>query len=107
MVGAVADLIDAGRLKLYCVDSFDGQSWSNSQIPLEERARQHVRYEEWILNDVMQWIYQDCGGTVQAGQFFRGFPPSYRCGARSSLPDSEFFRGWSGCGAAGVPIEPT
>jgi esterase/lipase superfamily enzyme len=67
MVGAVADLIDAGRLKLYCVDSFDAQSWSNSEIPLEERARQHGRYEEWILNDVMPWIYRDCGGTVEAG----------------------------------------
>ena len=39
MVGAVAGLIDAGRLKLYCVDSFDAESWSNQQIPLEERAR--------------------------------------------------------------------
>ena len=39
MVGAVGDLIDAGRVKLYCVDSFDAASWSNRQIPLEERAR--------------------------------------------------------------------
>ena len=38
MVGAVADLIDAGRLKLYCVDSYDAASWSNHDIPLEERA---------------------------------------------------------------------
>ena len=33
MVGAVAGLIDAGRLKLYCVDSFDAASWSNAAIP--------------------------------------------------------------------------
>ena len=29
MVAAVAGLIDAGRLKLYCVDSYDAASWSN------------------------------------------------------------------------------
>ena len=29
MVGAVGDLIEAGRVKLYCVDSFDRESWSN------------------------------------------------------------------------------
>src|ERR1700753_4224461 len=36
MVGAVADLIDAGRLKLYCVDSYDASSWFDQGIPLEE-----------------------------------------------------------------------
>ena len=41
MVGAVADLIEAGRVKLYCVDSYDAASWSNRAIPLEERARAH------------------------------------------------------------------
>ena len=29
MVGAVADLIDAGRVKLYCVDSADARPWSD------------------------------------------------------------------------------
>ena len=65
MVGAVAGLIDAGRLKLYCVGSFDAQSWSNERIPLEERARQHASYESWILNEVTAWIYADCGGAVE------------------------------------------
>ncbi|HEY6278020.1 MAG TPA: alpha/beta hydrolase-fold protein [Streptosporangiaceae bacterium] len=65
MVGAVAGLIDAGRLKLYCADSFDDQSWSNQAIPLEERARRHGHYESWILNEVTGWIDADCGGTVE------------------------------------------
>jgi esterase/lipase superfamily enzyme len=65
MVGAVAGLIDAGRLKLYCVDSFDTQSWSSHQLPLEERARQHRRYESWILNQVTGWIHADCGGAIE------------------------------------------
>jgi len=61
MVGAVSDLLDAGRLKLYCVDSYDAQSWSNTAIPVEERARQHGRYESWILEHVVPWIRADCG----------------------------------------------
>ena len=28
MVDVVADLIDGGRVKLYCVDSYDGETWS-------------------------------------------------------------------------------
>jgi esterase/lipase superfamily enzyme len=65
MIGAVSDLIDAGRLKVYCVDSYDAASWSNQDIPLEERARQHGRYESWILDEVVPWIHRDCGGAVE------------------------------------------
>ena len=65
MVGAVEGLIDAGRLKLYCVDSYDAASWSNHDIPLEERARRHGRYESWIVGDVVPWIYRDCGGQSE------------------------------------------
>jgi esterase/lipase superfamily enzyme len=65
MIGALSDLIDRGRVKLYCVDSYDAGSWSNWDIPLEERARRHGRYESWILGQVIPWIYQDCGGPVE------------------------------------------
>jgi esterase/lipase superfamily enzyme len=47
MIGAIAGLLDAGRVKLYCVDSYDAASWSNCEIPLEERARQHGGPHDW------------------------------------------------------------
>jgi esterase/lipase superfamily enzyme len=65
MIGAVAGLIDAGRVKIYCVGSHDAASWSNRGIPLEERAREHERYESWIVADVMPWIHADCGGAAE------------------------------------------
>jgi esterase/lipase superfamily enzyme len=69
MVGAVAGLLDPGRLKLYCVDSYDAASWSNRDIPVEERARRHGGYEAWILGEVLRWIYQDCGGAAEVMTF--------------------------------------
>ncbi len=63
MIDAVSDLLAAGRVKLYCVDSFDGESWSNLSIPLEERARRHQVYELWILDEVVPFVRDDCGGT--------------------------------------------
>src|SRR4051794_20646192 len=53
MIDAVAGLVDAGRAKVYCVDSFDGQSWSNRSIALEDRARAHGAYEAWLLERVV------------------------------------------------------
>jgi esterase/lipase superfamily enzyme len=64
MVGAVADLIDAGRVKLYCVDSFDAQTWSRADLPLEERARRHGAYESWIVDHVVPFVHADCGGPT-------------------------------------------
>jgi len=34
MVGAIGDLLEAGRVKLYCLDSHDMASWSNRSIAL-------------------------------------------------------------------------
>jgi esterase/lipase superfamily enzyme len=65
MVDGVAELIDGGRVKLYCVDSADGETWSDRSIPLEERARRHDGYEQWILNTVVPWIADDCGGWAE------------------------------------------
>ncbi len=62
MVDAVADLIDGGRVKLYCVDSFDAQTWSRAELPLEERARRHGAYESWIVDHVVPFVHADCGG---------------------------------------------
>jgi len=62
MVDVVADLVDGGRVKLYCVDSYDGPSWSDRSIPLEERARRHGAFESWIVDQVTPWIHDDCGG---------------------------------------------
>jgi esterase/lipase superfamily enzyme len=65
LVDALSGLLDSGRLKLYCVDSYDAESWSNHSIALEERARRHGHYQEWILGDVLPWIYADCGGPLE------------------------------------------
>lgn len=64
MVAAVGDLVEAGRVKLYCVDAFDAATWSNRTIPLEERARRHGSYEAWIVDEVVPWIHHDCGGPT-------------------------------------------
>jgi esterase/lipase superfamily enzyme len=64
MLDMVQDLVDGGRVKLYCVDSYDAQSWSKYDAPLEERARAHGAYESWIVDQVVPWIHEDCGGPA-------------------------------------------
>ena len=53
MIGAISWLIDDGRVKVYCVDSFDAGSWARNDLALEDRARMHEGYEDWIVNRVV------------------------------------------------------
>jgi esterase/lipase superfamily enzyme len=65
MIDAVAQLVDDGRVKFYCVDSADAYTWSDRSVPVEERARRHAGYESWIVDSVMPWIAADCGGATE------------------------------------------
>jgi esterase/lipase superfamily enzyme len=65
MLEAVRWLLDSGRVKLYCIDSFDAATWSDDSLPIEERARRHDTYEGWLLDTVLPWIDADCGGSRQ------------------------------------------
>jgi esterase/lipase superfamily enzyme len=62
MIDAIGELLDAGRVKVYCVESFDAGSWRRDDLPLEERARLHGIFEDWILNAVVPAVFSDTGG---------------------------------------------
>ena len=57
MVEALDPLLSAGRIKLYCVDSADAQTWSDHSLSLDERARRHHDNERWVLHDVVPTIH--------------------------------------------------
>ena len=76
MVDALAPLLESGRLKLYCVDSWDSGSWFDDWLPLDERAVRHGAFEDWLLRHVVPWIHHDCGGPTPialAGTSFGAF----------------------------------
>jgi esterase/lipase superfamily enzyme len=65
MVHAIAPLLEAGRVKLYAVDSYESGSWLALDLPLEERARRHELFEDWIVNQVVPFLHVDCGGPAE------------------------------------------
>jgi esterase/lipase superfamily enzyme len=88
MVDAVGGLLEAGRVKLYCVDSWDSWTWQAHDVPLEERARRHDAYEAWIVDRVASWIAEDCRGTseiVVTGVSFGAYHAANFCLRRADL----------------------
>jgi len=65
MVGSISPQIEAGQIKLFCVDSIDSQSWANQAAHPADRARRHQDYDRYITTEVTPFVRQHCGGIVQ------------------------------------------
>ncbi|MDB6095159.1 MAG: putative esterase [Verrucomicrobia bacterium] len=61
LIDSVAHLVDAGRVKIYCPDGIDEQSWYNQSIHPADRVRTHMAYENVILHDVVPFAQRDTG----------------------------------------------
>ncbi|WP_392542749.1 esterase family protein [Oryzobacter telluris] len=62
MLDAVRWLVDEGRVSLFCVDSLDAWSWSNRDLPTEERARRAGAYGAWLSEQVLPHVVAETGG---------------------------------------------
>ncbi len=65
MVNAVSHLIEAGKIKLYTVDSVDSQSWANFNLHPADRAWRHQDYDGYIIQEVNPFIKTHCRNTDQ------------------------------------------
>lgn len=53
MVNALAPEIDAGKMRLVCVDGIDGETWSASDRPPRERIKRHEAWFHYVLDELV------------------------------------------------------
>ncbi len=58
MVASVAHKLEQGELQLFCVDSIDGESWYNRDVPPRWRIARQVQYESYLWEEVRPLIRQ-------------------------------------------------
>lgn len=76
LLDAARPALDAGLVKILCVPSYDEQSWSASWKPLQDRARAHLAYEDWVMWQAVPLLLDACGGrrdVVTAGTSLGAF----------------------------------
>jgi esterase/lipase superfamily enzyme len=64
MIDALRDLIDGGKLKVYCLESNVSEAWTRKENPPEWRIDRHRRYERWLIEQFVPWVYADLGGPM-------------------------------------------
>ena len=70
MVDALAGLIDAGRVRLFCVDSADDASWYAGYAPTDYRLTSLGGYFDLVENELAQLVRNeapDAGAPIVAG----------------------------------------
>ena len=60
MIASIGHLIEAGRIKVYCPDGIDHESWLNNQTDPHWRAVRHNAYQDFIVSNLVPAIRVDC-----------------------------------------------
>jgi esterase/lipase superfamily enzyme len=59
-VEAAAHLIEGGKLKLYCPESLDRESWLAAGVDPHWRGVRHNAYQDYLVKDLVPAIRADC-----------------------------------------------
>ncbi len=60
MIDAIAGFIDDGRIKLFCVDSIDAESWYDFGVSPAERNARHESYDRYVTDEAVAFIRDHC-----------------------------------------------
>jgi esterase/lipase superfamily enzyme len=60
MIEALGELIDGGKLKLYCTESNVAEAWTRRDRDPAWRIRRHQAYETYVVDELAAYIRADC-----------------------------------------------
>jgi len=60
MIDSIAHVIESGKVKVFCVDGVDSESWFNGGLPPHLRVERHKHYEKYIVDELFPFIDHHC-----------------------------------------------
>ena len=75
MVHALAEKLEQGQLRLFCVDSVDSESWYATGVEGRWRIARHMQYERYIMDELLPGIrwHRPYERVAMVGCSFGGF----------------------------------
>jgi esterase/lipase superfamily enzyme len=64
MIDAIKPYLDKGKCRIFSVESVNHESWLNEKVSPEERSNRHFEYNNYIIEEVVPFIFSSCGGPV-------------------------------------------
>ena len=75
LIEAARPLVEAGRVKLFCVDSIDRFSWYAKHLHPSVRVQNHIFYDKFLSEELVPMLQRECNVDKigVAGCSFGGF----------------------------------
>lgn len=64
VIDTIADFIDAGKLKVFSINSINRDGWMNRGIHPRDRALRQVQYNQYITEEVVPYLWHSCQGQI-------------------------------------------
>lgn len=60
LVGAAEEALDAGRVRVFSINSINNQAWMDRSLPVPEQARRQALYARYVEEEVVPFIRHVC-----------------------------------------------
>jgi esterase/lipase superfamily enzyme len=64
LVDQIAPFIEAGKLKVYSINSINSESWLNRRMAHHHKAIRHNQFNAYVFDEVVPFIHAHCGTAV-------------------------------------------
>lgn len=64
LINSIENFVKNGKCKVYSIGSVNSESWLNKEISNEEKSNRHFEYNNYIIDEVIPFIYDNNGGVV-------------------------------------------
>ena len=63
-IDAISHIIQKGKCRVITLQSVNHESWLNEKISAKQRSKRHFEYNNYIIEEVIPFVFQLCGGPV-------------------------------------------
>lgn len=64
MIEVIKDFIEAGKVKVFSINSINREAWLNNRIPAKYMALRQQQYNDYVCNEVVPYIWNSCNGRI-------------------------------------------
>ncbi len=64
LINSIKQYIDKGKIRVYSIPTNHEESWNNHQLSPEDKSKKHFEYNNFLLEEVLPFIYDNSGGAV-------------------------------------------
>ncbi len=64
LIDSISEYINNGTLKVFSINSINNETWMNKDLEPSEKAKQHDRYNKYVIDEVVPFIIEHCRGEV-------------------------------------------